>query len=332
MEHLFIDTNIYLTFYHFSSDELEELRKLSVAVESKRIKLYVTEQVISEFKRNREAKIADALRRFAAQTLPDQFPQICKAYEEYNELRNILKEFEKTKAELMGKLNSAIEAKQLGADETINALFSAAEILGVDENIIKEARTRVALGNPPGKSNSYGDSINWELLLEKVPYGEDLHLVTDDQDFASKIDKDKLAEFLDWEWREKKDSSIRYYRRLSDFLRSQFPDIRLASELEKELAIFDFISSPNFSGTHLAIKKLSKFADFSDSEIGELIEASIANRQIYWIKDDPDVRAFLLNLIRRKEDVLAPEVLEEFDRIYRPEQKHDVTESDELPF
>jgi hypothetical protein len=26
--HLFIDTNIYLAFYHFSSDDLEELKKL----------------------------------------------------------------------------------------------------------------------------------------------------------------------------------------------------------------------------------------------------------------------------------------------------------------
>ena len=93
MENLFIDTNVYLTFYHFSSDDLEELKKLSVAVENKRIRLYVTEQVVNEYWRNRESKIADALKIFSAQSLPNQFPQICQAYEEYNRLRAILQEF-----------------------------------------------------------------------------------------------------------------------------------------------------------------------------------------------------------------------------------------------
>ncbi len=61
---LFIDTNIYLSFYHFTSDDLEELRKLIVAIHEKRIKLYVTSQLRDEFRRNREIKIADALKLF----------------------------------------------------------------------------------------------------------------------------------------------------------------------------------------------------------------------------------------------------------------------------
>lgn len=49
MVSIFIDTNIYLNFYHFSDDELEELKKLSVAIKKKDIKLYITRQVINEF-------------------------------------------------------------------------------------------------------------------------------------------------------------------------------------------------------------------------------------------------------------------------------------------
>jgi len=331
MKHLFIDTNIYLTFYHFSSDDLEELNKLSVAVENERIKLYITKQVIAEFRRNREGKIADALKRFTAQRLPDQFPQICKAYEEYNGLKENLKEFERAKGQIIEKLKSDIEAKQLGADKIIDSLFDVAAILETDENIIEKAKTRVTLGNPPGKRDSYGDSINWELLLDKVPNGKDLHLITDDQDYASKIDKYKLAEFLDCEWRETKESKILYYRRLSDFFHSQFPDIKLASELEKELNISNLISSPNFVSTHLAISKLLRYTNFSDSEVKEIIEASITNSQIYWIKDDPDVKPFLINLIRGKENVLEPEVLEEFNRIYEIEEK-EVIASEDVPF
>lgn len=332
-KHLFIDTNIYLNFYHFSSDTLEELQKLSVAVENNSIKLYVTEQVINEFRRNRENRIADACSKFEAQKLPNQFPEIYKAYEEYGALREILRAFEETRGHLIENLNNDIESKQLLADKTIEKLFDVAEVLEVDENIVEKAKNRVMLGNPPGKSNSYGDSINWECLLEKVPNGIDLYFVTDDQDYTSKINKGKLAEFLELEWMGKKSSSIFYYRKLSEFFNSQFPDIKLASELEKELAIGNLITSANFRQTHLAIRKLSKFTAFSDSEIREMIEACITNNQIYLIKDDPDVRIFLDNLIQGREHILEPEILEEFDRICGPEEEQDASEDDddELP-
>jgi hypothetical protein len=321
MNNLFIDTNIYLNFYHFSSDDLEELKKLSVAVESNSIKLYVTIQVINEFRRNREAKIADACNKFKAQRLPNQFPEICKAYEEYDKLRKILREFKETREQLIETINNDIESKELLADKTIEKLFNVANILEMDEHIVEKAKNRVMLGNPPGKPNSYGDSINWELLLERAPSGEDLHLVTDDQDYVSKISEEKLAEFLECEWTERKGSKIFYYRRLSEFLRSRFPDIKLASELEKELAMDSLIASATFRQTHLAITKLSKFADFSDSEIREIIEACITNNQIYSIKDDADVRIFLDNLIRGREHILEPEMLEAFDSICGSEEE-----------
>ena len=185
------------------------------------------------------------------------------------------------------------------------------------------------VGNPPGKSNSYGDSINWECLLEKVTSGKDLYLVTDDLDYVSKISEEKLAEFLEWEWTERKGSKIFYYRRLSEFLRSQFPDIKLASELEKELAIDRLITSATFQQTHLAISKLLKFADFSDSQIRAIVEACVTNNQIFSIKDDPDVRTFLDNLLEGREDALEPEMLEDFERICGSEEEQYESEDDE---
>ncbi|WP_168928006.1 PIN domain-containing protein, partial [Chitinophaga terrae (ex Kim and Jung 2007)] len=73
MIHLYIDTNAYLTFYHMSSDDLEELKKLDVLIKDKRIKLYLPQQTIDEFRRNREVKIADALKRFKEEKLTNQF-------------------------------------------------------------------------------------------------------------------------------------------------------------------------------------------------------------------------------------------------------------------
>jgi predicted nucleic acid-binding protein len=86
---LFIDTNVLLSFYHYSSDDLEELQKLTVLISEGQVTLILPEQVVSEFRRNREAKIADALKRFTAERLNDQFPQITKDYDEYECTRSV---------------------------------------------------------------------------------------------------------------------------------------------------------------------------------------------------------------------------------------------------
>src|SRR5262245_19658987 len=74
---IFIDTNIWLSFYHFSSDDLEELRKLGVLLEKRTVRVHLPEQVVEEFRRNREAKFVDAMKRFKDEKLSDEFPQLC---------------------------------------------------------------------------------------------------------------------------------------------------------------------------------------------------------------------------------------------------------------
>jgi predicted nucleic acid-binding protein len=60
---LFIDTNVPLSFYHLTSEDIEELKKLVALVENNEIKLIVTKQVENEFWRNRGAKISDAMKK-----------------------------------------------------------------------------------------------------------------------------------------------------------------------------------------------------------------------------------------------------------------------------
>ena len=97
---LFIDTNIFLNFYHLSKDDLEELRKLVALVAEGTITLYLPEQVINEFYRNRDAKLADALKKFQQEHLNNQFPQICKEYTEYTEMRKSSTKYNKAKSRL----------------------------------------------------------------------------------------------------------------------------------------------------------------------------------------------------------------------------------------
>ena len=52
MINLFIDTNVLLSFFHYTSDDLEELLKLDALVGADEITLWVPGQLEQEFGRN----------------------------------------------------------------------------------------------------------------------------------------------------------------------------------------------------------------------------------------------------------------------------------------
>jgi len=63
MKTLFIDTNILLSFYHLTNEDIEELKKLIVLIDNDKITLFLTDHVQNEFYRNRGSKIAYAMKR-----------------------------------------------------------------------------------------------------------------------------------------------------------------------------------------------------------------------------------------------------------------------------
>nr|WP_286197268.1 PIN domain-containing protein [Variovorax boronicumulans] len=290
--HLFIDTNIFLSFYHLSNDDLEELKKLAVLVSQKTVTLYVTDQVVAEFTRNREAKIADAVKRLKDQQLNLHFPQMCKDYVEYQKLRDLQKQYDQAHSQLLLKLQTDVVSKKLRADEIIEQLFDAATKLETDNDAVAKARLRVDIGNPPGKNGSLGDALNWELLLKAVPVGMPIYFVTEDRDYTSALDETKFKDFLMQEWSKTKEEEVHFFKRLSSFFKEKFPDIKLASELEKDLAIKQFVTSPNFAFTHTYVAKLTKFSDFTLSQASTILAAPLSNNQVGWIATDPDVQNF----------------------------------------
>jgi len=225
------------------------------------------------------------------------------ANEEYARIKSIAGEFSKLRDTLLKRIHEDISSGDCGADKLIDELFSVGKVQDINDTIIQRARTRIELGNPPGKKNSLGDAIHWEFLLENVCNGEDLHMISGDGDFDSELNKGNLAEFLCQEWADRKISNILYYHRLSNFLNSQFTDIKITSdqELAKEFYISIFVNSSSFKVTHAVINELLTYSSYSDSELDEMINASITNEQIYRIKEDSDVHSFLSKLKELKE-------------------------------
>jgi predicted nucleic acid-binding protein len=324
---LFIDTNVYLSFYHLSNDDLEELNKLIVLVRTKKIGLFVPEQVKHEFLRNRENKIADALKRLRDQRLNLQFPQICKDYEEFEALRSLQREYEKKHADLLKKINRDVSSKALKADSTIQELFKLATTIPTKEQILDKARTRVDLGNPPGKNGSLGDAVNWEALIITVKNDQDLYFITDDKDYYSVLDDKFFNEFLLYEWADNKSSKLMYYRRLSEFFKMHYPDIRLGTEFEKDRLIRELAQSGSFAQTHALISELSQFSDFSPAQTNDIIEAAIHNTQVSWIINDQDVQKFLWQIIESHEKRIDTKKLEVLKEQLKP-----VLSDKDIPF
>jgi len=313
---LYIDTNIYLTFFHLSSDDLEELRKLSLLQQKKKIILFLPEQTRGEFFRNREVKISDALKKFKDENLNNLFPQMCKAYTEYDKMRQAIKDFEQNKNALLDKLMTDIERKGLKADYIISEIFKNAVFIETNELLLNKGKMRYDLGNPPGKDKSYGDAINWESLLNVVPNGEDIHFITDDKDFVSPLNSDNFNSFLVEEWNNTKKSKLLFYKRLSQFFRIHFPDINLFSEIEKDLLIEKLGKSPNFRTSRLLLHELDELGNFTSAQINEILVASTLNKQVYWIGEDEDINEILTKFIETYKDSIDEQVLQRLkDRI-----------------
>ncbi|MDN3521862.1 PIN domain-containing protein [Halomonas ramblicola] len=310
---IFIDTNIFLSFYHLSDDDLEEIRKLSVLLERDEVRLWLPQQVKDEFFRNRENKVHDAIKRLKDQNKKASFPVFCKSYPEFNEIRELQNNFNSKMKDLVSGLESDIRERKLEADEVIGELFRNSKELPISDEVVSKARFRVDVGNPPGKNGSLGDAINWEVLLSQVPMGEELYLIADDKDYYSVLDENSLKDFLIDEWSETNKSDVIFYRRLSQFFKDHYPDIRMASELEKELDIKSLRESSNFAATHSTIARLSSYGDFSYSQVNELSRILVNNEQVSWIVCDSDVNGFYADLVNKYREQIETEYLQEVE-------------------
>lgn len=274
---LFIDTNVLLGFYRYSKDDLAKLNQLEdLIVKTKDIKLIVTSQQVDEFYRNRDKVIADVVKELSTSI---SIPQLFSGHSDYKLIR---KQAEMIKTEVERVKNETLEDARKGnlkADAIISRLFKDATVVSAE--IMRKARSRAEVGNPPGKAGSLGDAINWELLLSVVPADEDLHIVSRDGDYASALDKGQLNSFLEKEWDKSRFGSLHLYETLNSLFKTNFPQIKLMDEYIKDDLIRQLSQSGSFDGSRAIIEKLLKVGNFSEKQIAALYKAATTNDQVY---------------------------------------------------
>jgi len=291
--HVFIDTNILLSFYHYAKDELDALNDVFASHEHGSATVHLTQQVKDEFTRNREGKIKDALNTFNTHNLTPKFPSFMKGYEEYGQLAELTKHAREKKAELIEKLNADISEYNLVADRLIQEIFENSERYETTKRLYYKAARRVGVGNPPGKNKSLGDAINWLLLLESVPENKTIHVISRDGDFFSALREDAPHSFLTKEWSEVNGGELRVYRSLSVFMKEHFDGVAFSFDDEKQQLIEALADSGSFAATHSLVASLEKYGYFSLKEVKAILDAATENNQFGWITTDYDVCKFL---------------------------------------
>lgn len=329
--HVFIDTNIWLSFYAYNKDDLEELRKLIALRKKGKLILYANTQLRDEFYRNRERKLAESIREFSKTNLPKGLPRYMNEYCEAGSFRDALKEVEVQRDALIARAKADAQAKSLVADKLFADILGVVEVGPITQATVKKALDRRIRGNPPGKSNSLGDQIHWEYLLSEVPDGADLNIVSKDGDFESSLSEGNVEQFLADEWHEKKGGALKLHTELRPFLAEHFPDIKLAIDVEKLDAVENLVNSGSFSSTHAAIDRLSLLVDnLSWQDAERIFNAGITNSQISWISSDSDVRGFYQTLIAKYGHKLEDGMQVQLKRSFSELSLDDL--DDEVPF
>jgi hypothetical protein len=292
--HLFLDANIYLSFYLFGKDDLEEMAKVVKLVGDEEITLHTNSHLASEIARNRESKIAEGFTAVKSINFSREYPHYFGDYEELEKLRTKLKEVSLLHAEIIERARSDIAKKTLRADKLINGLLKLGTCVQIDAASVERAILRCDLGDPPGKKGSLGDAIHWQSLLTSNAFSIDI--VSLDADFSSALEPKRINAFLHEEWKSKKHGSVVLFRSLSDYFESRFPTVTLSTEFEKDSLVKRLNQSSNFAETHEVIAQLSKFTVFTKAQTRGLFTALLENTQVGWIATDEDVKSFFMTL------------------------------------
>lgn len=291
--HVFIDTNILLTFFHFTKEDIDALSNVFAPHEHGKAEVHLTEQVCDEFYRNRESKIKDALKRFNDVKFSPQLPAFMRHYEEYEKILTKSNELGDLAKALSQKVVADVISERLLTDTLIKDIFAKNTAIPVTSEIFSLAQRRISLGNPPGKNGSLGDSVNWTALLETVPTGENIHVISEDGDFYSALDENRPHPYLKSEWKRRKHAELFVYRTLSAFMKQHFDGVAFSYDKNKEAVIEDLENSGSFARTHSLIAKLEEFGYFSLKEVERILAAAVDNSQFGSIVTDEDIYTFL---------------------------------------
>jgi hypothetical protein len=214
------------------------LKEISFLIKEKKFKLVLFQQIKEEFFRNKygNAVYKDHILQLESR-LDVNFvaPAILKNSRHEQRISAVVEKLRKYKKEIISEYKNRVFNEQSNLNKGFKKLFSAAEYIELNEEILKRAHFRTLRGNPPRKGNdSFGDAIIWESVLEYC-IDDDVVFISGDGDFESEISKEKINEFLLDEWGQKTPKKFEFYTNLGSFINGQLPKNKKSSITEEDI-------------------------------------------------------------------------------------------------
>jgi PIN domain len=313
--HLFIDANVFLSFYEASPDALLELAKIAAVIEAGKATLWLPDQVRREFWKNREGSIGLALREFEKSSGFGSVPRLVREHAQFKQLTELAGTVEKKKAEIVAHVMHEVADEKTAADREVRRLFDLAREIDTSGEIFVEAHERALRRSPPGKQDGLGDRLAWVALLKAVPANAELHVISVDGDFASEMNQNEIKPYLQAEWAKKKRGVVKLWKRASQFLAAHFPDATSAIAIEQTLMVESLEKSPNFATTHSLIAEFSDLSHLSQSLVDRLANAILNNSQIRRLRGDDDVKKFITDFLCKYQNQLAASIKNELEKL-----------------
>jgi predicted nucleic acid-binding protein len=330
IDYVFVDTNIFLSLFSFAEDDLQQLRKIFIISNEGGIKFIITQQVVDEYYRNRDAKVSEALKPLRDFQLAP-IPLLARDLEEFKVVSDAQDQLRSARKALMDKVNGLAALRNLAADKLVGEIFSKSKIIPVTDEIVAKAQRRVLVGNPPGKNGSLGDAINWECILASLEIFDLVHFVSLDKDYRSPLSDSEFNDFLVRELTSTHFGEVKFYPSLKAFLKAHFPDAKIEAFEATGSLISNLASSESFSTTHACIAELSLVQTFTAKQIDRLISAAEQNNQVKWILSDGDLAEFYGDLRKKYGKILSKGQLTRLNTIMTL-AKPDAEEDESPPF
>ena len=153
---VYLDSNIWLSFYELTDDTLDELAKLPEWVRQGQLHLPLPQQVVDEVKRNRERVISRSLAIIdKAQQSKVGWPRSVHDFAQRKELDQLHARFEHLRTAMRSELLDRAMKRTLPADVTIMGIVDGVDAIPATEDLIQRAERRRDFGTlqaRPGRS------------------------------------------------------------------------------------------------------------------------------------------------------------------------------------
>lgn len=296
---VFLDANVFLSFYRLSKDDLVQLEKLVDAASIGRVILLCDTHLKDEVLRNRDSELSRSLLDFSKQKVEVKIPSFARQYKLYSDMKEMQKQLNHCIKSFYDEVRSAARDGNLLADDLIRRFFQLASTAVISDSDIALATDRGKLGNPPGKlsSGSIGDALHWQVLLRRAKFGGQFALVTGDSDFYSALDQNNLHPFLEREWREMASNAhLTLHSSLTDFLSFHFPEIKLNSELSVGELVDALKVCPSERAAIEIVESLMRIGGLTSLDVRSVLDAFYENPEVANVTKQEIVADFLIDL------------------------------------